>query len=47
MARAHRIIELYERAGIARERVLIKVASTWEGIQAPRRSSSTKASTAT
>ena len=27
-------IALYERAGIGRERVLIKVASTWEGIQA-------------
>ena len=34
IARAHRIIGLYERAGIARERVLIKVASTWEGIEA-------------
>ncbi|HJV95240.1 MAG TPA: transaldolase [Albitalea sp.] len=36
VARAHRIIALYEAAGIARERVLIKVASTWEGIQAAR-----------
>lgn len=36
IARAHRIIGLYEAAGIARERVLIKVASTWEGIQAAR-----------
>jgi transaldolase len=34
IARAHRIIGLYEAAGIKRERVLIKVASTWEGIQA-------------
>src|SRR6185369_1988472 len=34
VARAHRIIALYEAAGIGRERVLIKVASTWEGIQA-------------
>jgi transaldolase len=34
IARAHRITGLYERAGIARERVLIKVASTWEGIMA-------------
>jgi transaldolase len=32
--RARRIIDLYARAGIGRERVLIKVASTWEGIQA-------------
>ncbi len=36
VARAHRIIDLYEAAGIARERVLIKVAATWEGIQAAR-----------
>lgn len=34
--RAHRIIGLYEAAGIGRERVLIKIASTWEGIQAAR-----------
>jgi transaldolase len=36
VARAHRIVGLYEAAGIARERVLIKVASTWEGIAAAR-----------
>jgi len=36
VARAHRIITLYEEAGIAKERVLIKIASTWEGIQAAR-----------
>lgn len=36
VARAHRLIALYEAAGIPRERVLIKVASTWEGIQAAR-----------
>jgi transaldolase len=36
IARAHRLIELYERAGIARERVLIKLAATWEGIQAAK-----------
>ncbi|MFT7775110.1 transaldolase [Roseateles sp.] len=34
LARARRIIALYEAAGIKRERVLIKLASTWEGIQA-------------
>ncbi|MDR5738835.1 MULTISPECIES: transaldolase [unclassified Caballeronia] len=28
------IIKLYENAGISRERVLIKLASTWEGIRA-------------
>jgi transaldolase len=36
VARAHHLVELYEDAGITRERVLIKVASTWEGIQAAR-----------
>ncbi|CAM3922130.1 transaldolase [Roseateles saccharophilus] len=34
LARARRIIGLYEAAGISRDRVLIKLASTWEGIQA-------------
>lgn len=34
--RARRIMALYEDAGIGRERVLIKIASTWEGIQAAR-----------
>src|SRR3954462_5165102 len=34
MARARRIAGLYERAGIRRERVLIKLAATWEGIRA-------------
>ncbi len=32
--KARQLIELYERAGISRDRVLIKIASTWEGIQA-------------
>ena len=34
LARARRIIGLYEAQGIASERVLIKIASTWEGIRA-------------
>jgi transaldolase len=34
MAAAHDIIQQYEQAGISRERVLIKLASTWEGIRA-------------
>ena len=34
VARARRIMGLYEAQGIARARVLIKIASTWEGIQA-------------
>lgn len=32
--KARRLIELYEEQGISRERVLIKIASTWEGINA-------------
>jgi transaldolase len=34
IAKAHEIIALYEKAGTPRERVLIKLASTWEGIKA-------------
>ncbi len=34
--KAREIIKLYENKGIARERVLIKIASTWEGIQAAK-----------
>ena len=34
VARARRIMALYDLQGIPRERVLIKIASTWEGIQA-------------
>lgn len=34
IAKARRLIALYEAAGIQRERVLIKIASTWEGIRA-------------
>jgi len=36
-AKARHLIQLYEAAGISRERVLIKVASTWEGIRAAER----------
>jgi transaldolase len=32
--RARKLIDLYERDGIDRQRILIKLASTWEGIQA-------------
>jgi transaldolase len=34
IAKAQRLVGLYEEAGVGRERVLIKVASTWEGIRA-------------
>ena len=34
LAKARHIIGLYEKNGVSRERVLIKIASTWEGIRA-------------
>jgi len=34
LAQARRIVALYQAAGIGRERLLIKIASTWEGIRA-------------
>ncbi|EKZ99900.1 MULTISPECIES: transaldolase [Cupriavidus] len=34
VAKARHLIGLYEQRGVARERVLIKIASTWEGIRA-------------
>ncbi|KAF5393376.1 hypothetical protein D9757_000717 [Collybiopsis confluens] len=35
-AKAKELIALYESVGIKKERILIKIASTWEGIQAAR-----------
>ena len=35
--KAHHLIGLYEADGIDRQRILIKIASTWEGIQAAER----------
>jgi transaldolase len=37
VAKARRLIELYGKAGVDKERILIKVASTWEGIKAAER----------
>jgi transaldolase len=37
IARAQRLVGLYESEGVSRERVLIKLASTWEGIRAAER----------
>jgi transaldolase len=34
--KAHQYIDLYQKAGIKKERILIKLASTWEGIQAAK-----------
>ncbi|WP_323140554.1 transaldolase [Massilia phyllosphaerae] len=34
VAKGRELIALYEAAGVGRERVLIKIASTWEGIRA-------------
>src|ERR1700682_3305662 len=37
LQKARKLIQLYEKAGVSRSRVLIKLASTWEGIQAAER----------
>jgi transaldolase len=37
VGRALRLIGLYEAQGVARERVLVKIAATWEGIRAAER----------
>jgi transaldolase len=34
IAKARHLISLYERRGVSRDRILIKVGSTWEGIRA-------------
>ncbi|HVK09386.1 MAG TPA: transaldolase [Gemmataceae bacterium] len=34
LAKARKLIGLYEQAGVGRDRILIKIASTWEGIKA-------------
>src|SRR5271157_832653 len=34
IGKARKLISLYEKKGVARERILIKIASTWEGIRA-------------
>lgn len=36
IAKAHSLIERYAKQGVPAERILIKTASTWEGIQAAR-----------
>lgn len=36
IAKARELIALYESAGISRKRILIKIASTWEGVQAAK-----------
>lgn len=37
IARVHKLVDLYAAHGIGRERILIKVAATWEGIRAAER----------
>ena len=37
IARAKRIIEMYEKEGVGKDRILIKLAATWEGIQAAQK----------
>lgn len=36
LAKARKLIAMYQEAGISTDRVLIKIASTWEGIQAAK-----------
>lgn len=36
IAKARKLIQMYEDAGISKERILIKLSSTWEGIEAGR-----------
>ena len=36
LAKARKLIGMYQEAGVGRERILIKIASTWEGIQAAK-----------
>jgi transaldolase len=36
IAKARRLVELYEEAGIGRDRILIKLAATWEGVRAAK-----------
>jgi transaldolase len=37
IAKGRKLILLYEEAGLSRDRILIKIASTWEGIRAAER----------
>lgn len=36
IAKARKLIQLYEDEGISKDRILVKLASTWEGIQAAK-----------
>jgi transaldolase len=36
ISKAKKFIQLYEEAGISKDRILIKLGSTWEGIQAAK-----------
>ncbi|KAL9654671.1 hypothetical protein ABK040_006733 [Willaertia magna] len=36
VAKARHLIKMYEEAGVSRERILVKIASTWEGIEAAK-----------
>ena len=36
LAKARKIIKMYDEVGIKKERVLVKIAGTWEGIQAAK-----------
>lgn len=35
--KAKKIIEMYKEVGVSKDRILIKIASTWEGIQSAKK----------
>ena len=37
LTKAHHLVELYAKAGVSSDRVLIKLASTWEGVRAAQK----------
>lgn len=36
ISKAIKFVDMYEKLGISRDRILVKLASTWEGIEAAR-----------
>jgi transaldolase len=36
LERARKIIKLYEEEGISKDRILVKIIATWEGIEAAK-----------
>lgn len=34
LAKAHKLVDMYQEAGISKDRILLKIASSWEGLKA-------------